>query len=101
MAEFSGDLAALLIASKLLNGVDNYEVLLVPLATKKEIGCSAQYCTEILTIASPDDTYINIALDKPKEGDFKEREYKCKSEHVTKVYWYPNFPQRPVLVSGR
>jgi hypothetical protein len=87
--EFSGDLATLIIASKLLNGLHNYKVVLVPLATKKEIGCSAQYCTEILTVASPDDHYIYVALEKPKEGEYMEREYKCSKNHITKVYWYP------------
>jgi hypothetical protein len=69
----------------------NYRLYLIVegLPEKKEIGCSGQYCTEILTVAPPDDTYINISLDKPKEGDFKEREYKCSKGHVTKVYWYP------------
>lgn len=58
------------------------------LATKKEIGCSGQYCTEILKVASPDDRNTEIALQKPSEGDYIEREYKCSTGHITKVYWY-------------
>lgn len=57
------------------------------LATKKEIGCSGQYCTEILKVASPDDEHTEISLEKPKDPSI-EREYKCSSEHITKVYWY-------------
>jgi hypothetical protein len=73
--------------AKLLNQLENYQVALIPLATKKEIGCSGQYCTEILKVASPDDEHTEIALEKPKEPSI-EREYKCSKGHITKVYWY-------------
>jgi hypothetical protein len=78
----------------------NYRLYLIVerLAEKKEIGCSGQYCTEILTVAPPDDRYVNVALDKP-EGDCKEREYKCGQGHITKVYWYPM--GLPMAVSRR
>ncbi len=89
MIEVSGDLAAVLVTSKLLNGLHNYKVVLVPLAVTKQIGCSGSRCTEILKVASPNDTYINVALEKPKEGEYKEREYECGKKHITKVYWYP------------
>jgi hypothetical protein len=62
-------------------------LIVEPLATKKEIGCSGQYCTEILKLASPDDEHTEISLEKPKEPSI-EREYKCPSGHITKVYWY-------------
>ena len=67
----------------------NYRLYLIveSLATKKEIGCSGQYCTEILKIASPDDEHTEISLEKPKEPSI-EREYKCSQGHITKVYWY-------------
>jgi hypothetical protein len=57
------------------------------MAVTKEIGCSGQYCTEILKVASPDDNYTEVALQKPAEREFIEREYKCKEGHITKVYW--------------
>jgi len=75
------------ILAKLLNGLENYQVVLIPLATKKEIGCSAKGCVEILQVASPDDTYTEIALEKP-DGKSIEREYTCPQGHTTKVYWY-------------
>ena len=86
----SVSLAILVVFAKLLNGLENYQVSLIPLATKKEIGCSGQYCAEVLTVASPDDEYTEIALEVPtSKGRYIEREYKCKAMgHVTKVYWY-------------
>jgi hypothetical protein len=80
-------LARLAILTKMLNRVENYKVMLIPLASKKEIGCSGQYCTEILKVASPDDEHTDIALEKPKYPSI-EREYKCSKNHITKVYWY-------------
>jgi hypothetical protein len=54
----------------------------------KDIGCSGKGCTEILKVASPDDEYIDIALEKP-EGKSIEHEYQCAKQHTTKVYWHP------------
>lgn len=81
------ELGSFVVLAKLLNGLENYQVVLIPLATKKEIGCSAKGCVEILQVASPDDTYTEIALEKP-DGKSMEREYTCPQGHTTKVYWY-------------
>jgi hypothetical protein len=83
------ELGPFVLLAKLLNRLENYQVVLVPLATKKEIGCSGEHCTEILKIASPDDIYVNVALERPKEGECIEREYECSKKHITKIYWYP------------
>jgi len=64
--------------------------------TVKEIGCSGQYCTEILKVAPPDSNHAEVTLQKPTEGDFIEREYKCKHDHITKVYWY----RRPLVIGS-
>jgi len=87
MEHLPRELAPFALFAKLLNGLENYRVMLIPLATKKEIGCSGQYCTNILKVASPDDEHTEIALEKPKEPSI-EREYKCPEGHITKVYWY-------------
>jgi hypothetical protein len=80
----------------MLNRHENYKVLLIPLASEKKIGCSGQYCTEILKVASPDDEHTEVSLEKPKEenciGSVIEREYKCSRKHITKVYWYQPKP---------
>lgn len=77
------------VLTKLLNRLENYQVVMIPLAIKKEIGCSGKGCTEILKVASPDDEHIELALEKP-EGKSIEREYECAKKHVTKVYWHPH-----------
>jgi hypothetical protein len=87
MIRLSGELGKLAVAAKLLGGLENYRVVLIPLPTKKEVGCTGQYCTEILTLMSPDDEHTEISLTKPKEPSI-EREYKCNRGHLVKVYWY-------------
>jgi len=74
---------------------EDYRLYLIVerLVAKKEIGCSGQYCTEILTVASPDDRHTEVALEKSGEGDCIEREYKCYKGHITKVYWYYRPPR--------
>ena len=74
-----------------------YKLYLVveELAATKEIGC----CTEILKIASPDDVYVQVKLENPKQVDCVEREYKCGKQHITRVYWCP--VERAVFTTGR
>jgi hypothetical protein len=76
-----------------LNKDHRLYLIVESLATKKEIGCSGQYCTEILKVASPDDKHTDLALEKPEESSI-EREYKCSKGHITKVYWY----HRPLVM---
>lgn len=85
--------AFLALAESFLNANCRLYLIVKELATKKEIGCSGQYCTEILVVASPDDRHTEIALEKSGEGDCIEREYKCSKDHVTKVYWYYRPPR--------
>lgn len=87
MIRLPNELAKLAVVAKLLNGLESYRVVLIPLPTKRQIGCNGQYCTEILTLMSPDDEHTEIAREKPKEPSI-EREYKCSKGHITKVYWY-------------
>jgi hypothetical protein len=67
----------------------NARVVLITLVTIREISCSEPYCTEILQVPSPDDEYIEIALQKPSRGKSIERDYMCSKKHVNKVYWRP------------
>jgi hypothetical protein len=85
------EIGILAYVAKLLSRLDEYDVVLVPLATEKTIGCSAQGCTEKLSIASPDDKYTVFTLEKPKTESVP-REYNCKNNHVTKGYW--SVPER-------
>jgi hypothetical protein len=62
-------------------------VVLIPLVAK-EIGCSGEYCTEILRVASPDDEHTSVVVERRPNEDVIEREYKCPKGHVTKVYWH-------------
>lgn len=62
--------------------------MLIPLPAQKEIGCSGQGCTEILTIAPPDDEHTVFTLKKPADESI-EREYECAKGHKTKGYWAP------------
>jgi hypothetical protein len=87
--EIPQELGPFVVLAKLLNRLENYRVVLIPLAIKKEIGCSGKGCTEVLKVASPDDEYIEVALEKP-EGKSIEREYECPKKHITKVYWHPH-----------
>jgi hypothetical protein len=87
MKHLTQELLQLLVAAKDLNRLENYRVVLIPLATQKEIGCSGKGCTEILKVASPDDEYIEIALEQP-EGKSIEHEYQCVKQHTTKIYWF-------------
>jgi hypothetical protein len=80
------EIGVLAYVAKLLSRLDEYEVVLIPLAVEKKIGCSGQNCTEVLTIASPDDKYTFFTLEKPA-GESIPREYKCGNEHITKGYW--------------
>jgi len=58
------------------------------LGTIKEIGCSEQYCTEILKIAPPDDKHVEISL-QPIDDRTIKRDYMCPKKHVTTIYWRP------------
>jgi len=91
MMRLPDELQQLVLVAKLLNRMENYRVVLIPLASKKEIGCGGQYCTEILKIASPDDQHTEISLTKVNEKAI-EREYKCSKGHITKLYWYYETP---------
>jgi hypothetical protein len=79
------------IFTQMLNQLETYGAQLVPLVTRKEIGCSTTRCNESIIITSPDDENTYFTLAKP-EGDSIEKEYECKQKHVTKGYWSsPNY----------
>jgi hypothetical protein len=80
------EIGMLACAAKLLSRLDEYAVVLVPLATEKKIGCSTQGCPKILTIASPDDKHTFFTVEKP-DGESVPKEYECENKHITKGYW--------------